>query len=130
MFVGGVPVRIVIVALILWIFIVPSAVAIYLAIAFVAKFAPNLYWVLAGLASALALSAILWASRWIANPTGKPSALSSTDRLQAASIPEQRHAKYCETDRTQTGSGEHAATAGIDLDPLQRKAKAASSSRS
>src|SRR5215831_8442045 len=114
------------VSLILWIFIVPCAVAINLVLTFVAKYAPNLYWVCVCLASALATWAIIWASPWIPNSTGKDSGLSSTSRLPAPPLPEQKVEKYFEGDRSQTHSAEEAATASIDLRTVQQKAKAAS----
>jgi len=88
--------RTLIVSLILGIFIVPCAVAIYLMPTLVAKFVPNLYLVCVCLASALATWAIIWVSLWIPNSTRKRSALSSTNRLRATSIPERKHEKYFE----------------------------------
>ena len=86
--------RTLIVSLMLWVFIVPCAVAIYLMLMFVAKFQPNLYWVCVCLASALATWAIIWGSLWIPNSTRERSAVSSRNRLQATSVPKQKHEKY------------------------------------
>ncbi len=88
-----------IVSLIIWIFIVPCAVAIYLVLAFITARAPNFYFVCACFAITLAPLAIIWGSFWVLNPSGESSAWSPINHQRSTSFPEKNHEKYLDASR-------------------------------
>ena len=70
---GGDPVKTLVVSLILWTFIFPSAIAIYLIVKFLGVFMPSLYLALIGLVVALATLAITRGLLWIPQSSRKDS---------------------------------------------------------
>jgi len=72
-------VKILVFFLILWIFVVPCAVAICLILMFLAKSVPNLYLVFAALVVAFATLAVIGGPFWTRQSSKESSALSSTN---------------------------------------------------
>ena len=62
---GGDPVKTLVVSLIIWTFIIPCVIAIYLIVRFLGAFMPSLYLTLIGLVVALATLAIMRGLLWI-----------------------------------------------------------------
>jgi predicted permease len=74
--------KILIVSLVLWIFVVPCAVALCLILISLSAMAPNVYLVLTGLAVAFATLAIIRGSLWTRRSSKDGSSLSSTNHQQ------------------------------------------------
>lgn len=70
---GGDPVKALVVSLILWTFVFPCVIAIYLIVRFLGVFMPSLYLALAGLVVALATLAIMRGLLWIPESSRKHS---------------------------------------------------------
>jgi len=66
-------VKTLVVSLIIWTFIFPSAIAIYLIVKFLGSSMPSLYLALIGLVVALATLAIMQGLLWIPQSSGKDS---------------------------------------------------------
>ncbi len=88
-----------IVSFIIWIFIVPCAVAIYLVFGFLTARAPNFYFVCTCLAITLAPLAIIWGSFWILNSSRESSAFSPVNHQRSTSFTEKNHEKYLDASR-------------------------------
>ena len=65
MLLGGEAVKTLVVSLIIWTFIFPCVIAIYLIVKFLGAFMPSLYFTLIGLVVALATLAIMRGLLWI-----------------------------------------------------------------
>ena len=70
---GGDPVKALVVSLIIWIFIFPCVIAIYLIVKFLGVFMPSLYLGLIGFVVALATLAIMRGLLWIPQPSRQDS---------------------------------------------------------
>ncbi len=70
---GGDPVKTLVVSLIIWTFILPCVIAIYLIVKFLGVFMPSLYLALIGLVVALATLAITRGLLWIPQSSRKDS---------------------------------------------------------
>ncbi len=88
--------KILIVSLILWIFVVPCAVATCLVLMFLAGFVPNLYLVFTGLVIAFATLAIMRGTFWTGQSSKESSALSSKNHQQSTSFQQKQHEKCLE----------------------------------
>jgi len=73
-------VKTLIVSLIIWTFIIPCVIAMYLILRFLGAFMPSLYLALTGLVAALATLAIMRGLLGIPQSSGKDSASLSTIR--------------------------------------------------
>ena len=70
---GGDPVKTLVVSLIIWTFIIPCVIAIFLIVKFLGAFMPSLYFTLIGLVIALATLAIMRGLLWIPQSASKDS---------------------------------------------------------
>ena len=68
------------ISLIIWLFIVPCAVASFLILTFLAAFVPNLYFVLTCIAVALTTLATIWGPFCLLQSSDDRSAMSSDSR--------------------------------------------------
>jgi hypothetical protein len=85
-----------IVSLIICIVFVPCAVAIFLILAFLAAFVPNLYFVFTCLAAAFATFATIWGPFWFLPCSEGSSPSSSGNQQHSISSQEKNHDKYFE----------------------------------
>lgn len=88
--------KILIVSLILWIFVVPCGVALCLIFRFLAGIEPNFYFVFAALIVAFATLAIMRGPLWTRQSSRESSTLSSTNHRQSTPFQEKQHQKYLE----------------------------------
>jgi hypothetical protein len=71
-------VKVLVVSLIIWIFIMPCAIAVYLILIFPSAFMPNLYLALAGLVIALVTLVVTRGLLWIPQSSREDSASART----------------------------------------------------
>ena len=83
-----------IVSLIIWSFIIPCVIAIYLILTFVRAFMPNLYLALTGLVVALATLAIMRGLLWTPQSSREDSASLSANHEQSTLFQEEKHENY------------------------------------
>jgi len=89
-------VKIVMVSLIVWLFVVPCAVAIFLILTFLAAFAPNLYFILTWLAVGFATLAMMWGPFCFLESSQGSSTLFSGNQQHSTSFQEKHDEKYLE----------------------------------
>ncbi len=86
-----------VISLIIWLFIVPCAVASFLILTFLAAFVPNLYFVLTCIAVALATLATIWGPFCLLQSSDDRSAISSDSRQHSISFQEKNNERYLES---------------------------------
>jgi len=85
-----------VISLIIWLFIVPCAVASFLFLTFLAAFVPNLYFVLTCIAVALATLATI-RGPFLLQSSDDRSAMSSDSRQHSISFQEKNNERYLES---------------------------------
>ena len=86
-----------VISLVIWLFIVPSAVASFLILTFLAAFVPNLYFVLICIAVAFALLATIWGPCCCLLSSNDRSLISSDSRQHSISFQEKNDESYLES---------------------------------
>jgi len=86
-----------VISLIIWLFIVPCAVASFLILTFLAAFVPNLYFVLICIAVAFALLATIWGPCCCLLSSNDRSLISSDSRQHSISFQEKNNERYLES---------------------------------
>ncbi len=85
--------RILIVSFILWIFVIPCAIAVGLILIFLAGLEPDIYLVFTALVVTFATLAIGRALLWTRQSSKESSGLSSTSHQESTSFQEKHHEK-------------------------------------
>ena len=88
--------RTLIVSLVIWTFVVPVAVAIFLIFTFLAALVPNLYFVFTSVALAFATLTMVWGPFWFEPFFSGSSGLSSGNQQHTTSLQEKNHEKCLE----------------------------------
>ena len=88
-----------VISLVIWLFIVPCAVASFLILTFLAAFVPNLYFVLTCIAAAFATLATIWGPFCFLQSSDDRSAMSSESRQHSISFQEKNNERYLESSR-------------------------------
>jgi hypothetical protein len=88
--------RTLIASLVIWIFVVPVAVAVFLIFTFLATLVPNLYFVFTPLALVFATLSMVWGPFWFEMFSGGSFVLSSGNQQHTTSLQEKNHEKCLE----------------------------------
>jgi hypothetical protein len=85
-----------IVSFLIWIFVVPVAVVVFLIFMFLAAHSPDLYFTLAPLALAFSILTMVWGPFWLERFSNSSFRLFPTSQQRTNSIQEKKYEKYLE----------------------------------
>ena len=85
-----------VVSFVIWIFVIPAAVAVFLIFTFLAAHIPDLYFPFASLALAFSILTMVWGPFWLEPFSSVSFSLFPESQQHTNSIPEKKHEKCLE----------------------------------
>ncbi len=83
-----------VVSFVIWIFVIPAAVAVFLIFTFLAAHIPDLYFAFASLALAFSILTMVWGPFWLEPFSSVSFLLFPESQQYTNSIQEKKHEKY------------------------------------